>query len=90
MNPQRRLLLKWLATGIGASSIQAFARPAVPVAARSYAVVVIGGGFAGATFARTLRRLDTSASITLVEPSRQYHCCPLGWSIWWVSGTKKP
>ncbi|WP_081375466.1 FAD-dependent oxidoreductase [Pseudomonas chlororaphis] len=78
MNLQRRRLLKWLATGIGASSIQALARPAGPVKARSYRVVVIGGGFAGATFARTLRRLDANVGITLVEPNRQYHCCPLG------------
>ncbi|MFJ3521406.1 FAD-dependent oxidoreductase [Pseudomonas sp. NPDC090203] len=78
MNYQRRRLLKWLATGIGASSFQAFAGPVVPAATRSYAVVVIGGGFAGATFARTLRRLDANVCITLVEPSRQYHCCLLG------------
>ena len=78
INPQRRRLLKWLATGIGASSIQALARPEVPAAARSYAVVVIGGGFAGATFARTLRRLDANVGITLVEPCHQYHCCPMG------------
>ena len=78
MNLQRRRLLKWLATGIGASSVLALARPAVTAAVRSYAVVVIGGGFAGATFARTLRRLDANANITLVEPNRQYHCCPMG------------
>lgn len=78
INPQRRMLLKWLATGIGVSSIQALARPVVPVSARAYVVVVIGGGFAGATFARTLRRLDANVGITLIEPSWQYHCCPLG------------
>ncbi|MFJ4384027.1 FAD-dependent oxidoreductase [Pseudomonas sp. NPDC089408] len=78
INRKRRLLLKWLATGIGAASIQTLARPMVPMATRSYAVVVIGGGFAGATFARTLRRLDTNVKITLIEPSQQYHCCPLG------------
>lgn len=78
MNPQRRRLLRWLATGIGVSSIRALARPAEPVAAYSYAVVVIGGGFAGATFARTLKRLDGNVRITLIEPCRKYHCCPLG------------
>ncbi|MBX8474267.1 NAD(P)/FAD-dependent oxidoreductase [Pseudomonas cichorii] len=78
MSPQRRMLLKWLATGIGASSIQAMALPVLPVVTRSYTVLVIGGGFAGATFARTLRRLDANVDITLIEPSRQYHCCPLG------------
>jgi sulfide dehydrogenase [flavocytochrome c] flavoprotein subunit len=32
-------------------------------------VVVIGGGFAGATCARTLKRLDPRLVVTLVEPS---------------------
>ncbi len=40
-------------------------------------VVVIGGGFAGATCARVLRRLDSSLAVTLVEPSRTYTACPL-------------
>lgn len=40
-------------------------------------VVVIGGGFAGATSARLLRRLDSSIAVTLVEPSRTYTACPL-------------
>ncbi|WP_236166907.1 FAD-dependent oxidoreductase [Pseudomonas fulva] len=71
-------MLKWLATGIGASSIQILARPMVPVTTCSYAVVVIGGGFAGATFARTLKRLDANVKVTLIEPNQQYHSCLLG------------
>ena len=39
-------------------------------------VVVVGGGFAGATCSRVLKRLDPSLSVTLVEPSRSYVACP--------------
>ncbi|MDR7039132.1 NADPH-dependent 2,4-dienoyl-CoA reductase/sulfur reductase-like enzyme [Methylobacterium sp. BE186] len=38
-------------------------------------VVVVGGGFGGATAARALCRLGLG--VTLVEPARTYHACPL-------------
>ncbi|WP_052659272.1 FAD-dependent oxidoreductase [Pseudomonas sp. LFM046] len=79
MDEQRRRLLKWLSGGVGLSVIPALARAGITAAgAEKRSVLVIGGGFAGATFARTLRRLDPAISITLVEPSREYHSCPLG------------
>ena len=40
-------------------------------------VVVVGGGFAGATCARSLKRLDPRISVTLVEPSQIFTACPL-------------
>jgi sulfide dehydrogenase [flavocytochrome c] flavoprotein subunit len=55
-----------LAVGGGAAAI-AQARPKV---------VVIGGGFGGATAARYLRLLDAGLDVTLVEPSRDYLTCP--------------
>ena len=41
-------------------------------------VVVVGGGFAGATCARTLKRLDPRLSVTMVEaePTRIFTACP--------------
>jgi NADPH-dependent 2,4-dienoyl-CoA reductase/sulfur reductase-like enzyme len=39
-------------------------------------VVVIGGGFAGATCARSLRLLDPNLRIVLIEPNRTYSACP--------------
>jgi Pyridine nucleotide-disulphide oxidoreductase len=39
-------------------------------------VVVIGGGFGGATAARYLRALDPGLDVTLVEPARDYYTCP--------------
>ena len=39
-------------------------------------VVVIGGGFGGATCARYLRRLSTDIEVTLVERDSQFMTCP--------------
>lgn len=39
-------------------------------------IVIVGGGFGGATAARSLRRFLPNASITLVEPNTVYTACP--------------
>jgi NADPH-dependent 2,4-dienoyl-CoA reductase/sulfur reductase-like enzyme len=39
-------------------------------------VVVVGGGFAGATCARVLKRLDPRINVTLVEASSTFTACP--------------
>ena len=38
-------------------------------------VVVIGGGTAGATAAKYLKRLDSSIEITIVEPDKEHYTC---------------
>jgi sulfide dehydrogenase [flavocytochrome c] flavoprotein subunit len=39
-------------------------------------VIVVGGGFAGATCARQLRRLDPKIQVTLVETNSAFTACP--------------
>ena len=39
-------------------------------------VVVVGGGFGGATCAKYLRRADPHLDVTLIEPQRQFVACP--------------
>jgi len=39
-------------------------------------VVVVGGGFGGATCAKYIRRADAAIEVTLVEPRRQFITCP--------------
>jgi NADPH-dependent 2,4-dienoyl-CoA reductase/sulfur reductase-like enzyme len=39
-------------------------------------VVVVGGGFAGASCARALKRIDKAISVTLVEASPTFTACP--------------
>jgi sulfide dehydrogenase [flavocytochrome c] flavoprotein chain len=39
-------------------------------------VVIVGGGFAGASCARALRQVDRKIAVTLVEPSGTFTACP--------------
>ena len=39
-------------------------------------VVVIGGGFGGATAAKYVRQIDPAIEVTLVEPSQTFITCP--------------
>ena len=55
------------------------ALPFLPRIARAQAksrVVVVGGGFAGATAARALRHSDPTCDVVLVEPNRVFVACP--------------
>jgi NADPH-dependent 2,4-dienoyl-CoA reductase/sulfur reductase-like enzyme len=63
--PGRRALL--------AGAALALARPALAQGAAR--VVVVGGGFGGATCARALRQ--AGLAVTLVEPETRYAACPL-------------
>ncbi|WP_117193450.1 NAD(P)/FAD-dependent oxidoreductase [Rhizobium terrae] len=65
----RRAVLR---TGVVLSAAAALARPAIAQSAGH--VVVIGGGFAGATCARELNR--GGLNVTLVEPAATYTACP--------------
>jgi NADPH-dependent 2,4-dienoyl-CoA reductase/sulfur reductase-like enzyme len=58
-----------------ASGAAALARPAVAQGAAPR-VVVVGGGFAGASCARALKQADPGLAITLVEPSKTFTACP--------------
>ncbi|WP_310200735.1 NAD(P)/FAD-dependent oxidoreductase [Ancylobacter sp. 3268] len=40
-------------------------------------VVVVGGGFAGASAARALKREDPRLAVALIEPNAHYTACPL-------------
>lgn len=47
-------------------------------------VVVIGGGFGGATAAKTIRQLDPTIKVTIIEPKHFYISCPA--SNWLFAG----
>jgi len=67
--PRRTLLKTAAAASLAAPSIAS-------AQAGAGRVVVIGGGFAGATAARTLQTLEPKLAVTLVEPNRVYTSCP--------------
>ena len=68
----RRQFLKSL--GLAAGTL---ALPGMLRAASSYHVVVVGGGFAGATAARYLKHWAPALKVTLIEPNPIYHFCIL-------------
>jgi sulfide dehydrogenase [flavocytochrome c] flavoprotein subunit len=68
--PSRRTLLK-----SAAASVVALA--AAPVLGQARArIVVIGGGFAGATCARSLMQEAGNLNVTLIEPNSRFTACP--------------
>jgi sulfide dehydrogenase [flavocytochrome c] flavoprotein chain len=72
LRPTRRQLVTAAVAGAGAC---VFARPLLSQGAQPR-IVVIGGGFAGATAARFLKRADPRLEVTLVEPNPVFAACP--------------
>lgn len=72
---RREFTLRLAATGVTAAATAL--GPIVPAyGAAAGRVVVVGGGFGGATCVNYLRRYAPHSAITLVEPKTQYVTCP--------------
>ncbi|BAQ16118.1 NAD(P)/FAD-dependent oxidoreductase [Methyloceanibacter caenitepidi] len=69
--PTRRRFLATAATAAIAAGLPA----RLKAAGTSARVVVIGGGYGGATVARFLRAADPRLEVTLIEPRRDYYSC---------------
>lgn len=71
----RRAFIKLLgATGV--ISTTGLILPNLTAAGGKARVVVVGGGFGGATCAKYLRQYDSSLAVTLIEPNSQFFTCP--------------
>lgn len=81
MTINRRQFLGYLGAGAAVSAL-----PVARARAAGAHVVVIGGGFGGATCAKYLRRYDSAIDITLIEPNTQYVTCP--GSNWVLGGLR--
>jgi sulfide dehydrogenase [flavocytochrome c] flavoprotein subunit len=71
----RLMTRRTVVRGIAAAA----ASPALPspsIAQAAARIVVIGGGFGGASCARALKRLDAKLKVTLIEPNRTFVACP--------------
>jgi sulfide dehydrogenase [flavocytochrome c] flavoprotein chain len=68
----RRDFIKHAAIGAAATSL---ATPAIAQKAAAR-VVIVGGGFAGASCARALKRIDPKITVALVEANRTFTACP--------------
>ncbi|SFD14314.1 sulfide dehydrogenase [flavocytochrome c] flavoprotein chain [Thiohalospira halophila DSM 15071] len=82
----RREMLKLMGAGSAAGGLAAAGCGTTggSGSARGAHVVVVGGGFGGATCAKYLRRYDSDVRVTLVEPKKQYTTCPA--SNWYLGG----
>lgn len=60
-------------TTAAAAAITAF--PAIAKNATGH-VVIVGGGFGGATAARYVKRFNPAIKVTLIEPSKTFYTCP--------------
>jgi sulfide dehydrogenase [flavocytochrome c] flavoprotein chain len=70
----RRQFIKSLAA---ASSVSAIGFAGIAQAKTKARVLVVGGGFGGATAAKYTKMLDASIDVTLIEPESVYISCPL-------------
>ncbi len=61
----------------GAAAVTAVGAPVFSIASGTKKVVVIGGGTAGATAAKYIKRGDSSIDVTIIEPNEHYHTCYL-------------
>ena len=69
----------------GAAAVGAIGFPAI--AAGKKQVVIVGGGTAGATAAKYIRRGDDSVEVTLIEPNEHYYTCYLSNEV--LGGNRK-
>jgi sulfide dehydrogenase [flavocytochrome c] flavoprotein chain len=72
----RRLVTRRNVVGAIAASAVPLVLPCPSGARSAPRIVVIGGGFGGASCARALRRIDPKLQLTLVEPNRTFTACP--------------
>ncbi|MBF0586015.1 FAD-dependent oxidoreductase [Prosthecochloris sp. N3] len=82
----RRGFNKLVLSGIAGSTLGAFGA-ATPLFAAQKHVVVVGGGFGGASAAKYIRKLEPSIAVTLVEPDSTFYTCPF--SNWVMGGLKE-
>jgi sulfite dehydrogenase len=73
---KRRDFLKLSGAGMAASSLAGLAGCATPAPSKAR-VVVIGGGFGGATAAKYIRHWDPSIDVVLIEREATFVSCPI-------------
>jgi NADPH-dependent 2,4-dienoyl-CoA reductase/sulfur reductase-like enzyme len=75
MNALRLMTRRNVVGGVAATAAS-FVFPCPARTQSAARIVVIGGGFGGASCARALRRIDPKLQVTLIEPNRTFTACP--------------
>src|ERR1700722_14924525 len=76
----RRTFLR-LSANVAGAGIVMRARASPKRGGSGAKVVIVGGGFAGATCALSLHRLNAAIEVTLVDPEDRYVTCPMSNSV---------
>jgi sulfide dehydrogenase [flavocytochrome c] flavoprotein subunit len=74
MTISRREFMKWTSAGAGVAAIAGCATAGSGGAGR---VVVVGGGYGGATAAKFVKMWGPDIDVTLVEPNQHFISCPI-------------
>jgi NADH dehydrogenase FAD-containing subunit len=74
MTLSRREFIKWASAGAGVATLAGCATGGSGSAGR---VVVIGGGYGGATAAKFIKLWAPDIDVTLVEPNEYFVSCPI-------------
>jgi len=83
---QRRQFIQMVGAGAAATSL--IGCGSVPINAKGGKVIVIGGGYGGATAAKYVRKFSNyTADVTLIEPNQNFISCPLSNLV--IGGSKK-
>jgi sulfide dehydrogenase [flavocytochrome c] flavoprotein chain len=77
---RRRTFLRLSAGSAGARILRGAHAAQIRSAAKAK-VLVVGGGFAGASCALSLRRLNPAIDVTLIDPVDRYVTCPMSNSV---------
>jgi sulfide dehydrogenase [flavocytochrome c] flavoprotein chain len=77
---RRRAFLRWSGAVAGAGVLRRVTAAQETVRLNAH-VVVVGGGFAGASCALSLRSLNPGIRVTLVDPDDSYITCPMSNSV---------
>jgi NADPH-dependent 2,4-dienoyl-CoA reductase/sulfur reductase-like enzyme len=83
---QRRQFIQMVGAGAAASALVGCA--SAPINAKGGKVVVVGGGYGGATAAKYVRKFSNyTADVTLIEPSQNFISCPMSNLV--IGGSRK-
>jgi NADPH-dependent 2,4-dienoyl-CoA reductase/sulfur reductase-like enzyme len=83
---QRRQFIQMVGGGAAASALVGCASSAIN--AKGGKVIVIGGGYGGATAAKYVRKFSNyTADVTLIEPNQNFISCPMSNLV--IGGSKK-
>lgn len=80
----RRRFLQWLGA---TSALSAIGVPALSFSKAGARVIIVGGGFGGATCAKYLKRFDPSLAVTLIAPEKSFVTCPFSNTV--IGGLKE-